>query len=111
MRRDGPRAPGCAAGARPAARAPGGPGGRRAARPRASVLRGVGRLRSRDRVPRPRIARHHRSPREDLGPPGVSDSPRKDLVSPARREPGAHRTVLATIGYEGATVAGFLAAL
>ena len=41
----------------------------------------------------------------------MSDSPRKDLVSPSRREPGAHRTVLATIGYEGATVAGFLAAL
>jgi uncharacterized protein (DUF488 family) len=41
----------------------------------------------------------------------VSDARSKDLVSPSRREPGAHRRVLATIGYEGATVAGFLAAL
>lgn len=41
----------------------------------------------------------------------MSDARSKDLVSPSRREPGGPRRVLATIGYEGATVAGFLAAL
>ncbi len=41
----------------------------------------------------------------------MSDAARKDPVPPSRSEPGAHRQVVATIGYEGATVAGFLAAL
>jgi uncharacterized protein (DUF488 family) len=36
---------------------------------------------------------------------------RSDLGPPTPREPGAHRKVVATIGYEGATVAGFLGAL
>jgi uncharacterized protein (DUF488 family) len=41
----------------------------------------------------------------------VSDVPSNGPASPSRGERGVQSTVVATIGYEGATVAGFLAAL
>jgi hypothetical protein len=59
----------------------------------------------------PWIARHHRPSREVLGRAGMSDAASKAPAPLSARASAAQRKVVATIGYEGATVAGFLDAL